>query len=79
MPHPQPDARQLIAEVLEASDQRDVFSNARFTLVRELRIVCGGDQARVTELLHGILHGWRCAEDEAVRLLEGLYADAGRA
>ena len=74
-----PEPRRLIADVLQADARRDDFSVSRFRLVRELRIVCGGDQARVSELLHGILNGWRCAEDEATRLLESLYADAGRA
>lgn len=73
------DPRQLIASVVAAELQRDPFSTARFRLVRELRMVTGGNQARVFELIHGALHGWRCAEEEIVRLLSGLYADAGKA
>lgn len=74
-----PDPRQLLDAVLEADARREVFSAARFRLVRELRLVCGNDQARVAELVYGVLHGWRCAEDEVLRLLFDLYADAGRA
>ena len=77
--HLDPNPNRLINDVITAAAQRDEFSAARFRLVRELRLVCGGDQARVAELIHGILHGWRSAEDEAARLLTGLYADAGRA
>jgi len=79
MPTTSPDPKQLIDAVLRAADQRDDFSPARLRLVRELRLVCGGNQAHVTELIHGVLHGWRCAEDEIIRLLSGLYSDAGRA
>ena len=72
------DPRQLIAAVIAAEVQRDAFSSARFRLVRELRLVTGGNQALVLELIHGTLRGWRSAEAEIVRLLSGLYADAGK-
>jgi len=70
--------RHLIRRVIAASEQRDHFSTARLRLVRELRLVLGGDNARVEDLIHGALHGWTSAQVEIERLLQGLYVDAGR-
>jgi hypothetical protein len=77
-PKPPSSPRLLIRRVIEASEQRDHFSTARLRLVRELRLVLGGDQAQVADLIHGALHGWTSAQVEIECLLESLYVDAGR-